>query len=47
MKGPQTNGNIEKQLNQLKKGCTVILRVPKNTYRYPPGPYEKGLLNAN
>ncbi|UOD34460.1 FAD-dependent oxidoreductase [Deferribacteraceae bacterium V6Fe1] len=38
---------LRRQLSELKKGGTVILRVPKSPYRCPPGPYERASLIAN
>lgn len=38
---------LKAQLQNLPKGGSVILRVPKSPYRCPPGPYERASLIAN
>ncbi|MGB9731581.1 MULTISPECIES: FCSD flavin-binding domain-containing protein [Calditerrivibrio] len=37
---------LANMLKELPKGGTVLLRVPKDPYRCPPGPYERSCLIA-
>ncbi len=37
---------LAKQLKELPKGGTVLISVPQNPYRCPPGPYERAGLIA-
>jgi len=44
--GPQTL-MLRKQIAEMPKQGTVILSVPDNPYRCPPGPYERASLIAD
>ena len=44
--GPQTV-LLQQRLEALKPGGTVLLTVPDNAYRCPPGPYERASLIAD
>ena len=44
--GPQTM-LLRKQLEEMKDGGVVIMTVPANPYRCPPGPYERASLIAH
>ncbi|MBR0654657.1 NAD(P)/FAD-dependent oxidoreductase [Plastoroseomonas arctica] len=37
---------LARQLNAMEDGGTVIMTVPENPYRCPPGPYERASLIA-
>jgi NADPH-dependent 2,4-dienoyl-CoA reductase/sulfur reductase-like enzyme len=41
--GPQT-ARLRAQLEAMRDGGTVIITVPSNPYRCPPGPYERACL---
>lgn len=43
--GPQTE-LLRRQLEALPEGGTVVMSVPANPYRCPPGPYERASLIA-
>lgn len=43
--GPQTL-LLARQLRALRPGGTVVMTVPENPYRCPPGPYERASLMA-
>ncbi len=43
--GPQT-ALLARQLAQMEDGGTVVMTVPENPYRCPPGPYERASLIA-
>ncbi len=43
--GPQTL-LLRKQLEEMPDGGTVVMAVPANPYRCPPGPYERASLIA-
>lgn len=43
--GPQTL-LLQKQLQALRNGGVVVITVPDNPYRCPPGPYERASLIA-
>lgn len=43
--GPQTL-LLRNQLQSMRPGGTVIMTVPENPYRCPPGPYERASLMA-
>ena len=38
---------LQRQLQSLRPGGTVIITVPDNPYRCPPGPYERACLMAH
>jgi sulfide dehydrogenase [flavocytochrome c] flavoprotein subunit len=38
---------LRKQLEAMKDGCVVMIAVPANPFRCPPGPYERASLIAN
>ena len=38
---------LQRQLQGLRRGGTVIITVPDNPYRCPPGPYERACLMAH
>jgi sulfide dehydrogenase [flavocytochrome c] flavoprotein subunit len=38
---------LQRQLQSLRPGGTVIIAVPDNPYRCPPGPYERACLMAH
>jgi len=44
--GPQTE-LLARQLAEMEDGGTVIMTVPENPYRCPPGPYERASLIAH
>lgn len=44
--GPQTE-LLARQLQAMEDGGTVIICVPENPYRCPPGPYERASLIAH
>ena len=44
--GPQTD-LLRQQLEAMKDGGTVIISVPGNPYRCPPGPYERAGMIAH
>ncbi|MFH5926879.1 NAD(P)/FAD-dependent oxidoreductase [Roseomonas xinghualingensis] len=44
--GPQT-GLLRRQLEAMEDGGTVVMTVPANPYRCPPGPYERASLIAH
>lgn len=44
--GPQTE-LLSRQLQAMEDGGTVIICVPENPYRCPPGPYERASLIAH
>lgn len=44
--GPQTEA-LKAGLEALDDGATVVMTVPDNPYRCPPGPYERASLIAN
>lgn len=44
--GPQTV-QLRQELEAMKPGGTVLMRVPDGYYRCPPGPYERASLIAN
>ncbi|MEE4254283.1 MAG: NAD(P)/FAD-dependent oxidoreductase [Desulfuromusa sp.] len=44
--GPQTV-QLQQQLQAMSPGGTVLMTVPDNAYRCPPGPYERASLIAN
>lgn len=44
--GPQTE-LLKARLDALQDGATVVMTVPGNPYRCPPGPYERVSLMAN
>ena len=44
--GPQTE-LLRRQLAAMPDGGTVVLTVPANPYRCPPGPYERASLIAH
>ena len=44
--GPQTQ-LLRSQLEAMDNGGTVIISVPANPYRCPPGPYERASLMAH
>ena len=43
MAGPQTT-LLANQIKSMKDGGLVVITVPDNPYRCPPGPYERGAL---
>ena len=43
--GPQTM-TLRRQLEAMDNGGTVVIAVPANPYRCPPGPYERASLIA-
>lgn len=43
--GPQTL-LLRNQLQSMRQGGTVIITIPENPYRCPPGPYERASLMA-
>ncbi len=43
--GPQTE-LLHRQLEAMEDGGTVVISVPANPYRCPPGPYERASLIA-
>ncbi|MGD9507559.1 MAG: FCSD flavin-binding domain-containing protein [Geminicoccaceae bacterium] len=43
--GPQTE-LLRRQLEAMPEGGTVVISVPANPYRCPPGPYERASLIA-
>ncbi|MCO6415055.1 NAD(P)/FAD-dependent oxidoreductase [Siccirubricoccus sp. KC 17139] len=43
--GPQTE-LLHRQLEAMEDGGTVVMAVPANPYRCPPGPYERASLIA-
>lgn len=43
--GPQTE-LLARQLAEMPDGGTVVMTVPENPYRCPPGPYERASLIA-
>jgi NADPH-dependent 2,4-dienoyl-CoA reductase/sulfur reductase-like enzyme len=43
--GPQTE-LLRRQLEAMEDGGTVVMAVPANPYRCPPGPYERASLIA-
>ncbi|MCW8858918.1 MAG: NAD(P)/FAD-dependent oxidoreductase [Deltaproteobacteria bacterium] len=44
--GPQTV-QLQQELQALQPGGTVLMTVPDNAYRCPPGPYERASLIAD
>ena len=44
--GPQTE-LLRRQLEAMPDGGTVVMTVPANPYRCPPGPYERASLIAH
>lgn len=44
--GPQT-ALLRKQLEAMEDGGTVVIAVPANPFRCPPGPYERASLIAH
>ena len=44
--GPQT-ALLRRQLEAMADGGTVVMAVPANPYRCPPGPYERACLIAH
>lgn len=44
--GPQTL-TLQRQLQAMRAGGTVVLTIPKAPYRCPPGPYERACLLAD
>jgi sulfide dehydrogenase [flavocytochrome c] flavoprotein subunit len=44
--GPQTI-MLRRQLRAMKNGGVVVITVPPNPYRCPPGPYERASLMAH
>jgi NADPH-dependent 2,4-dienoyl-CoA reductase/sulfur reductase-like enzyme len=38
---------LRKQLHQMRDGGTVVMTVPANPYRCPPGPYERACMIAH
>ena len=44
--GPQTE-LLRRQLEAMPDGGTVVMSVPANPYRCPPGPYERASLIAH
>lgn len=44
--GPQTE-LLRRQLEAMKDGGLVVITVPENPYRCPPGPYERASLIAH
>ena len=44
--GPQTL-LLQRQLDAMEDGGTVVMSVPANPYRCPPGPYERASLIAH
>lgn len=44
--GPQTE-LLKRQLDAMPDGGTVVMSVPGNPYRCPPGPYERASLIAH
>ena len=38
---------LQRQLQSMRPGGTVIITVPDNPYRCPPGPYERACLMAH
>jgi sulfide dehydrogenase [flavocytochrome c] flavoprotein subunit len=44
--GPQT-ALLARQLAAMKEGGTVLMAIPANPYRCPPGPYERASLIAH
>ncbi|MBD0275614.1 MAG: NAD(P)/FAD-dependent oxidoreductase, partial [Acetobacteraceae bacterium] len=44
--GEQTE-TLRRQLEAMEDGGTVVMSVPTNPYRCPPGPYERASLVAN
>lgn len=44
--GPQTI-LLRRQLRAMKNGGVVVITVPDNPYRCPPGPYERAALMAH
>ncbi|MDR2870623.1 MAG: FCSD flavin-binding domain-containing protein [Deferribacteraceae bacterium] len=38
---------LRDKVQNLKKGSTLLLRIPKAIYRCPPGPYERASLMAD
>jgi NADPH-dependent 2,4-dienoyl-CoA reductase/sulfur reductase-like enzyme len=44
--GPQTL-LLKKQLEAMEDGGTVVMTVPGNPYRCPPGPYERACMIAH
>ena len=46
-KGSAQNMLLQKQLEAMPDGGTVVMSVPPNPYRCPPGPYERASLIAH
>ncbi len=44
--GPQTT-LLRRQLESMKDGGVVVMSIPANPYRCPPGPYERASLIAH
>lgn len=44
--GPQTE-RLQRQLQAMDDGGVVLMSVPENPYRCPPGPYERASLVAH
>lgn len=44
--GPQTR-LLQQQLGAFRNGGTIVITVPDNPYRCPPGPYERASLMAH
>lgn len=46
-KGPAQAALLRRQLEAMDDGGTVLMSVPANPYRCPPGPYERASLIAH